>query len=219
MLRLLTTLALFDILASALAGPAEAQNTTTGSCSPIITQNQSPVSVDCSGRTRAEPVAKIDCSRSQFPEVVPNGSFRELQIYALGAELISYAQRPGAAMPPRRATTSFDVEWCKFINFGDRALINVEAAIDVRLFKVVQNDAGSGSGDIVSSHFVRTNQFDLGAGESFDFYVWNRSPYFAQVVLPDSAEGLLAGAEKRERFHIVPAQRRSFTFPPGGDDQ
>ena len=103
---------------------------------------------------------------------------------------------------------------CRFTNLSSISAANVTADMPLIFEKVIKSEDGTTSGAVVATYTVDTPNIIVGAGQSVDIYLRNRSPFFAALALPTSATGQVVGSDRIQTFKLMPSQRAAFTMPP-----
>jgi hypothetical protein len=95
---------------------------------------------------------------------------------------------------------------CRLANFGNSPALNIEAVMTFTLQAAIKTESGSTSGPVVKTYSMATPRVSLQAGQQniFEFYVRNRSEYFVQVSLPETALAQSVGSNERQTVQLIP---------------
>jgi hypothetical protein len=160
---------------------------------------------------------QLSCEWSQIPKLAPQNGIYELELIGSGrAEFVSSSLAPGTEMntPAPGVAPSYSY-LCRFLNLGAAAIVNFEAEFAGHFMKVVREEHSTKSGETVGPPFkVITPRTSVGAGDKFEFYIRNYSPFYAQVDLPTTARDKVVGNDPGNVFGLTPTQRRGFSMPP-----
>jgi hypothetical protein len=153
----------------------------------------------------------------QMPKLAPQNRMYELELIGSGrGEFVSYAHAPGTEIDMLASGSAPPYAYlCRLSNLGADAIVNFEAEFTSYFMKVVQEEHGTRSGEIVGPPFkVTTPRMSVAGSDKFEFYVRNYSPFFAQVVLPTTARDKVVGNDPGHNFELTPTQRKGFSMPP-----
>ena len=149
----------------------------------------------------------VECFWSQFPTAVPSYGlyYWELTFSAGDGAFLSTSQQPGS-------TITWDLgqpghwEACQFTNFSNTPIIRMEAVFRLQYLEVVAQENGTRSGNVILSKEIPNPPVRLGVGDknTFIFYMRNRSSYYAQVVVPETAKVQVAGADELQTVRLIP---------------
>jgi hypothetical protein len=160
---------------------------------------------------------QLNCAWSQLPKVAPQNKWYELELIdGTLSSFVPFAHQPGTAIDMLSSGDAPPYAYlCRFSNFGPSAILNFEAELAVLFKKVVPQENGTRSGQVLGPpHTVTTPPISLGNGEKFDFYVRNYSPFYAEVILPTTARDQVVGNDQAHQFELVPTLPKRFRIPP-----
>ena len=158
---------------------------------------------------------QLSCEWSQLPTVVPQHKLYELQlILGMGGAFTSFSQQPGTQInlvSPDAPTYAYR---CRFSNLGPSSIVNLAVEMPMSFMESIKSSDGTRSGAVIATYKVDTPLIVLESGKTFDFYVRNYSPVYANMALPTVAFGQVVGSDKLETFRLIPSQAVGFGMPP-----
>jgi len=165
----------------------------------------------------AAPKVRLNCAWSHLPKIAPQNKLYELELIdEAPSSFVSVAHQPGTAIDMQSSGAAPPYAFlCRFSNFGASAILNFEAELAVLFRKVVLQQNGTRSGDALGPpHTVTTPPISLRNGETFDLYVRNYAPFYAEVILPTTARDHVVGNDQGHQFELVPTLPKRFRMPP-----
>jgi hypothetical protein len=154
---------------------------------------------------------QIASDPAQYPTVVPQNTFFELQLnnhfMMAGGAFLTSSQPAGSSLPLRDPSIfpSNGIR-LRISNYGKLAIVNARVTFPIEFMAIQKIDNGIRSGEVIKSSTVTTNPFSIGPGEIVDIYAINYSTdAFAQVMIPQTAQGYAPGSDKEETFKLIPS--------------
>ncbi len=163
---------------------------------------------------------QITVESGMYPSVIPQNRLFELQLnnnfVVEGGAFLSFSQAAGTAAPTRDPSL-YPIYGLRLriSNYGKTPIINATVTFPIQYLEVIKIEKGIQSGKIIKSVSATTNPFSIGPGENIDIYAMNYSTdAFAEVLIPQTAEGYAAGSDKRETFRLIPPVLAARGLPP-----
>jgi hypothetical protein len=173
--------------------------------------------------TTASPLddtVQLACEWTQLPTVAPAHPVTELQLnnnfIQAGGVYTFFSQQPNQELKLSNPDAPNYTWRCRFSNFGKTAVLNMTASIHVNFRKVIKTETSASSGEITKSADLVTLPFTLDATTGkLDIYVRNYSDNaYAEILVPNTAQGQLPGSERLHSFKLAPSQFGGFYLPP-----
>jgi hypothetical protein len=152
---------------------------------------------------------QITSDLSQYPTTIPQNKIFEFQLnnnfMFEGSAFLSWSLPAGAPLPRDPAASPTSGIRLRISNYGKTAIINMRATFPIQFRAIEKIENGIKSGGIVKSATATTNPFSLGPGDFVDIYAMNYSTdAFAEVMIPETAQGFAPGSAKQETFKLIP---------------
>lgn len=154
---------------------------------------------------------QITSDLSEYPTILPQHKIFEFQLNDSftfeGSAFLSWSLPAGAALPRRDPTFSPSGGLrLRISNYGKVALINATVIFPVYFKEIEKTENGIRSGKVIKASTATTNPFSIGAGDFIEIYALNYSTSaFAELMIPQTAQGFAPGSEKQETFKLIPS--------------
>jgi len=105
---------------------------------------------------------------------------------------------------------------CELMNGGNVSIFNIEMVFDLTFMEVVKSQTGSlqsGKVTLARPYLARVDRIDPGPSSAFNFYIFNQSSQFVEVLLPKAAAFVIAESTERQSSKIIQPEIR-LVFEP-----
>lgn len=155
----------------------------------------------------------------QPPAVIPKNGYYEIPIVFRNVNVggfMSSSHPPGSPILYHKGNECSYFYMICFTNFGNTAVLNVTADLEISFRAVINVDNGTISGETISKHIATTSIANLlpGTNEKFKIYIRNLSPYYVDIKIPKKIRCQAVGVNKIQSARLIPVRHTSFGLPP-----
>lgn len=155
------------------------------------------------------------CNPAIMPKTVPRNGLWDVQI--TGTEIDGGFG--STAYPPSSPINFADPQngyVCRFVNYGNSALLNVEVDLKISYMESVKMDNGSRSSVVIKTRKWITPRVNVGNGENnyVETYYRNRSESFVNIEIPSTVRAQAVHRPDWQTVKLIPPRFQGFGMAP-----
>jgi hypothetical protein len=176
-----------------------------------------------------QPMLYVDCHPGELPELSTGKSIFAVRLLhppnggSAGGLMELFSFRPdNSALQKGADGRPVFAQRCVVQNDGSDPMVNIEANLRVAFIEAVgdRKDPGSlrsGAVTLRKDWVIYIARLDPGPDDGFPFYVWNTSPDFVTVSVPDSATAWVTGQGERRIVPVLHPPMEHLSFAPSSE--